>query len=316
MFRYLALFDPNVGIVLFRDIDNVYTTQHHYFVDEWIKYGEDISVYMNENYKHKQISDSLNYTLSECKPLNEDEQKYYTTILSGLLNVRKEIGEAFSVNIWQKMFAYLEGMSTLSGFFTLSENVRFTYGFDELALTRVAIPIFMESNLSIRCIPIRIYDKEYIENMFENPILTKFLRNLSDDATLQIVKKIIVDEYWLMNTPNAGLSQYMLCIITNIYFGIITNKSKFYINSTFIENIKNKIIPNPLLMSIGMFTFKNYKRYNWYPISGKSSCGSFVVDNFLLTNKKITIEEWTCGSNLAASPSPGSGDGVFDWSNI
>ena len=51
MFRYLALFDKTTSIILFRDIDNIYTEQHNYFITEWLSRGNDICFYMNENYK-------------------------------------------------------------------------------------------------------------------------------------------------------------------------------------------------------------------------------------------------------------------------
>ncbi len=51
LFRYLTLFDPNVNIQLFRDIDNIWTTQHDYFVKEWLDRGDDICLFLNQNYK-------------------------------------------------------------------------------------------------------------------------------------------------------------------------------------------------------------------------------------------------------------------------
>ena len=102
IFRYLALFDPNTSIILFRDIDNIYTDQHNYFVQAWLKTNTNIHLFMNDNYKRQQIA-----SITETGLVLED--KFYTTILSGLLSVRKPPGlSSFSVSIWQKMFAYIE----------------------------------------------------------------------------------------------------------------------------------------------------------------------------------------------------------------
>lgn len=295
MFRYLTLFDPNVIISLFRDIDNIWTQQHQYFIDEWIDRGDDICLYLNNNYKRQQAC-----SLTQNDVILED--KFYKTILSGLWNIRNPDG-AFPISIWQKIFAYIE---SYTDFVNNDEFIdykfyqtRFVYGFDELALSRVVLPIFIQMGLSVYTIPIKIYDLDYFNNLFDTPVLHKFLGRVSDKQTLITIKKIMIDNYWSMFTENAGLSQYILGIITNIYFGIIMNKSKFYNNDYFINSLKNKIIPIPLLMSIGIFTFKNYVRYSWYPNDTGKISGSEIVDKFLNTNKRITLEEWTAGSDLS-----------------
>lgn len=299
MFRYLPLFDENVSVMLFRDIDNIYTNQHQYFVDKWLGRNDDICIYINEHYKRQQLCDITKNNIIL-------ENIYHNTILSGLWNIRKPFGTIFSKTIWQKMFAYTEDYTRCTTNPAYKNyklyDTKFLYGFDELALTRVAFPIFIQMNLTIYTIPIRIYDIEFFKNMFENPALGKFLRNVSDNDTIEIIKKIMIDKYWEMYDENAGLAQYILCILTNIYFGIIMKKSPFYQNERLINTIKNKIIPNALLMAIGIFTFKNYNKYNWYHIDGKSSCGADVVNKFLTTNKKITLEEWTANSNLINVP--------------
>jgi hypothetical protein len=290
MFRYLTLFDPNVSISVFRDIDNIYTDQHQYFIDTWLERGDDICLYMNEHYKRQQLS-----TINQNDIVLED--KFYNTLLSGLWNIKKSFDEIFSKTIWQKIFAYTESYTELASKKEYSNykyyGIRFNYGFDELALTRIVLPILIDIGLTVYIIPVRIYDIKYFKNMFENPISYKFLQNVSDEETLRIIKKIIISDYWVMYTETAGLAQYVLCIITNIYFGIIARKSKFYTDENLILGIKNEIMPNALLMSIGIFTFKNFNKYNWYPIDGKDTCGSLIVNNFLATNKKITLEEWT-----------------------
>lgn len=290
MFRYLALFDKNTSIILFRDIDNIYTEQHEYFTNYWISQGSELCFFMNDKYKRQEIAG-----LSPTEILLKDE--FSITILSGIWNIRKPHGYSFTSTLWQKIFAYIEDSTNV----TYKEEYlgyrhygqRFTYGFDELALTKVAVPIFISMGMNFYAVPVRIYDVDFFKNMFDNTLLTKFIRNLADAKTLQFIKKTVIDDYWAMYNPQAGLSQYILCILTNIYVGIIQKKSRFYLNETFINNMKNKIIPNTLLMAIATFTFKNYKKYNWYPLPGKSKCGSLIVNRFLETNRQITIEEWT-----------------------
>jgi hypothetical protein len=209
------------------------------------------------------------------------------------------MGYKFPYSIWQKIFAFIEDYTDCTSRREYKDfknyGVRFSYGFDEIALTRVAVPIFINMGLSIYTIPIKIYDVEFFKNMFENPVLNKFLRNVSDAQTLATIKNIMINQYWDMTSETAGLSQYILCILANVYFGVITNQSKFYKNENLINNIKNKVIPNALLMAVGTFTFQNFNWYNWYPIANRSVCGSNVVKKFLLTNERITMDEWTAG---------------------
>jgi len=301
MFRYLALFDKTTSIMLFRDIDNIYTEQHHMLVDDWICSNNDVCFFMNESYKRQEIAGltQKNVILSDT---------YYTTILSGLWNFRKDFDTILPVSLWQKIYYYIESYTNITYKIEYKNYInyknRFSYGFDELALTRIIVPYFINTNLNIHSIPIRIYDPEYFANMFDNNLVKKFLRNISDDATIQFVKTFIINKYWDLYSQTAGLAQYMLCIITNIYFGIIQRKSKYYRSDTFISDIKKKILPNILLMSIANFTFKNFKRYNWFPIPGKDTSGSATVAKFLESNKKISIVEWTAGTYISVDLPP------------
>ena len=296
MFRYLTMFDPNVSISLFRDIDNIWTEQHQYFIDQWVAKDTDICLYLNEDYKRQQ---AIGLTQNDVIL----ENTFYTTLLSGLWNIRNPADGAYSITIWQKIFGYIESYTNFA-FDPAYKNykyygTRFSYGFDELALTRAVIPIFINMGLTFYTIPVKIYNLDYFNSLFDNPVLGKFLKRVSTKATLDTIKTIMINNYWSMFTENAGLSQYILCIITNIYFGIIMNQSKFYSSEILSNNIKTQIIPNPLLMAIGIFTFKNFKRYNWFPIDGKITCGVDVVNKFLTTNQLITLEEWTANSDLS-----------------
>ena len=294
IFRYLPLFDPNVNICLFRDIDNIWTDQHQYFIDRWLSGDEDICLFLNKDYKRQQMKDLT----------KEDiilEEKYYTTILSGLWSIRKAEGYTFPIEMWYKIFAYLESYTDF-----VNDNkyigykfhkIRFTYGFDELSLTRILMPMFINMSLTFYAIPLKIYDVNYLNNLFEEPALNKFFKVLTYKGNIDIIKNIIIKDYWQMKTENAGLSQYMLCLLTNIYFNLITKKSKYYKNEIFLNILKTKVYPAPLLMSIGLFTFKNYKKYNWYPLNHIDTySGSNIMETFLSTNKKITLDEFTANS--------------------
>jgi hypothetical protein len=286
MFRYLILFDTNVSVILFRDIDNIYTEQHQYFVDEWLKRGDEICLFMNDKYRRQEI-----HGLSP----NGDillKDKFYSSIFGGLWNIRKEMSMMFSITIWQKIFAYIEE-------YTKPINLKFIYGFDELSLSRVVIPIFLKMDYKIYSIPLRIYDVDFIKNMFLNPLITDFLLTVSDKCTIDKVYNTVINNYWTMTGPTAGLAQYMLCILSNIYFGIIIGKGKFSQNILLQNTIKSSIMPSILLMGIGIFTFKNHHIYNWYALpktdtfNEKKSCGNLVVEKYLNTGELIIYEEWT-----------------------
>ena len=158
MFRYLTIFDPNVSICLFRDIDNVWTDQHHYFVEKWLERGDDVCVFLNQNYKRQQA-----IGLTPTDIILED--KYYTTVLSGLWNIRKPFDYVFPKTIWQKIYIYIEDYTKFAfdpqyiGY--KYYGIRFSYGFDELALSRILIPILINTGSSFYAIPIKIYDVDY-----------------------------------------------------------------------------------------------------------------------------------------------------------
>jgi hypothetical protein len=304
LFRYLTLFDPNVSICLFRDIDNIWTEQHDYFTNQWLSGTEDICVFLNTNYKRQQICD-----LTPTDVVLEE--KYYCTLLSGMWNIRKSFGYIFPFDIWQKMFAYIENYTDFVNnpeYKTYKYfGIRFTYGFDELALTRIVLPIFMDMGLTFYAIPIKIYDLDSLNCLFDDPILKKFFDLMSDRQTMSIVKQIALNNYWHMNTENEGLSEYILCILINIYFNIIIGKSS-YKNEKFISALQNKIYPVPILMGLGLFTFKNLNRYNWYPIQNvKSTGGIDVVKKFIDQNLRLTLEDFTANSDLS-----NNGDGPIN----
>jgi hypothetical protein len=297
IFRYLPLFDKNTSILLFRDIDNIWTEQHHYFVDKWLTNGnEDIFLFMNQNYKRQEIKD-----LTQNDVILDDH--FYTAILSGLWSVRKPMGSKFSYSIWQKMFAYNESYTDFVNLAKYKEykyhKVRFTYGFDELMLTRIALPLLIREGLSVYAIPIKIYDEAYLQNLFDGNAIKKFLKVLTTPDNIEIIQRIVLKNYWHMSTPNVGLSQYIICLLTNIYFNIITTKNKFYKNDIFINAVRYKVYPVPLLMGLGLFTFKNYKRYNWFNYDGSTSSGINILHKFLTTNTRLTIAELTANSDLS-----------------
>jgi len=306
MFRYLALFDKNLSIILFRDVDNIYTSQHQYFVDKWLERGDDICVYMNNKYTRQQITDLVPASGNSNTVLGD---KHYNIIFGGLWNIKKPIGYTFQKSLWQKMFAYNESYTSFtSNNEYINSNkygVQFVYGFDELMLSRVLVPTFISMNLKFYAIPIKIYDTTVFRTMFQDPTVKKFLLMISNKSTLTRVENIIVGEYWVMTANTAGLAQYALCILTNIYFGILLGKSP-YLDTSLINNIKTRVMPNPLLMGIGIFTFKNFKKYKWYPDGQNTTrlSGSEVVDRFLETGNKLTLDDWSAGCDPSLPPLP------------
>jgi len=304
MFRYLALFDKNLSVILFRDVDNIYTSQHQYFVDKWLERGDDICVYMNNKYTRQQIA-SLVPASGNSNIILDD--KHYNIIFGGLWNIKKPIGYTFEKSLWQKMFAYNESYTSFTSNIEYKDSnkygVQFVYGFDELALSRVVVPTFISMNLNFYAIPIKIYDTAVFKTMFQDPTIKKFLLKISNKLTLTRVENIIVNGYWVMTAETSGLAQYALCILTNIYFGILLGKS-LYLDTSLINNIKTRIMPNPMLMGIGIFTFKNFKNYKWYP-DGKNITrlsGSEVVDRFLETGERLTLDDWTAGCDPSLPP--------------
>jgi hypothetical protein len=306
MFRYLALFDKNLSIILFRDVDNIYTSQHQYFVDKWLESGKDIFVYMNNKYTRQQMLDLV--------PASGDsnvilENKHYNIIFGGLWNIRKPSDYIFPKSLWQKMFVYTESYTAFTSnkeyIDSNKYDIKFMYGFDELALSRVLVPIFISMDLSFYAVPIKIYDTSVFKIMFEDPTIKKFLLRVSDKPTLTRIESIIMKEYWVMTSDTAGLAQYCLCILCNIYFGVLMGKSP-YLDTSLINNIKTRIMPNSLLMGIGIFTFKNFKKFKWFP-DGKNTgrlSGSEIVDRFLATGARLTLDDWTAGMDPSLPPPP------------
>ncbi len=302
LFRYLPLFDANTSIMLFRDVDNIWTEQHDYLVNNWLENGEEeLFLFLNQDYKRQQI-ESLTTTGVIL------ENKFYTSMLSGLWGIRKRHGYRFPYSIWHKMFAYVESYTDFVDMPAYKQckyyGVRFTYGFDELMLSRVMLPLLLDMGLSVYAIPIKIYDGDYIANLFDEPILRKFFKMLTRPENISIIRSITINNYWHMTTPNAGLSEYILCLLTNVYYRLITEKNRFYSNDTFINALKYRVYPVPLLMGIGLFTFKNYNKYNWFRTSDRRG-GSDIVQQFLSTNVRLSIEELTATSDLS-----NNGDGT------
>jgi hypothetical protein len=306
MFRYLTLFDPNVSIILFRDIDNVYTHQHQYFIDRWLERGDEMCFFMNDKYRRQQIgglADNGDVILEDVA---------YTTIFGGVWSIRKPMGSIFSTSIWQKLFAYIEEYAQCT---TITEyrhhknyKIKFIYGFDELSLSRVAVPIFLAMGFKSYVIPTRIYDVDFINNMFLNEKVQDLLLTISSSETLGIVYNTIIKNYWDLDGPNSGLAQYMVCILTNIYYGIIAGKSRAHSHSCIRNLIKNEIMPSVLLMGIAVFTFRNHQKYSWYNSIDDTDidnptrdhlCGNDVVERYLFTNQRLTLADWSANTYIS-----------------
>jgi hypothetical protein len=303
MFRYLALFDPSVDICLFRDLDNVWTKQHCYFVDSWLtESNKDIFLFLNTKYTRQQISD-----LSTDGLVLDD--KHYNVLLSGLWNIRKGF-KCCPVDIWHRMFAYIEDytdfVTDVRYFDNKHYGVRFTYGFDELALSRVAIPMFLKLGMSVHALPIKIYEPDVYGKLFAVPA-HKVLRSMTS-VDVDVLKYVVIDKYWDMSSVNAGLAQYVLCMISNIYFEIIMGRS-FIKNVGLIDIIRRRVYTAPILMGLGVYTFNHYKKYNWI------AAGEPTMRRFLQNKERLSFEDLSANSRLSdyeVRDSDGVPDGAPD----
>src|SRR5690606_17746861 len=150
----------HVKYCLFRDIDNIWTQQHDKITRDWIDSGTDVCIFVNNAYTRQQACNMTQQNIIL-------ENKHYNCLLSGFWSVKKEFDFAFSSTIWHKIFAYIESYTEFvydpKYRDCLYYKNRFIYGFDELALSRIVLPIFMDLNLSFFVVPVKIYDVEYME---------------------------------------------------------------------------------------------------------------------------------------------------------
>jgi hypothetical protein len=257
MFRYLAMFDRNLDVILFRDIDNIWNEQHEYFVDKWLEGKEEIFAFMNENYFRQEM---VGFSGEDVVLGNV----YYLSVLSGLWGIRRS-GLNLSALLWQRLFAYIE---TITDFVYDDEYAglsqyknRFLYGFDELAMSRVLFPTFINMGLKVYAVPIKIYDEPYIKKLVDDVRMKRFLRGFIAEIDMPEVRHTLLN-YWDMESETAGASQYILYVLTNICFRIINKESRLYSADFFINLLKYQIYPVPVLMGIGLFAFHNFRIYN------------------------------------------------------
>ncbi len=300
LFRFLPVFDPAVRLCIFRDIDNIWTEQDDYFIDRWLNgatsgTAEDIFLFMNENYKRSEPNG-----LTRTDILMSAKQ--YNTILAGIWALKKR-QPVYDVQLWQRMFAYIETYSDVlcapnyAGY--RFYNVRFTYGCDELSLSRIFIPMVLAQGHRIFCLPIKIYDADSINSLFSNVPIGKFTKTLfGADANPTQLRDFTLGKYWNFMMSNAGLPQYIICLLSNIYFRIAARKSRVFKNEQIIAHIKDRVYPVPLLMGVGLFTFSNYKKYSWYT-SGNVKRGRDLVDDVVNNSLVPSLAEWTAGSDLS-----------------
>jgi hypothetical protein len=286
IFRYLPMFDPNTSIVLYRDVDNIWLDQHIYFTDKWIQSNKDICLFLNPNYKRREM----------CA-FNKDEiitrGGPYVNLMSGIWNTRKKMGSIYPISIWYKLFAYIEQTTDFVFDETYKDSkyykTRFLYGFEEIAISRIILPIFIDMGFEFYILPVKIYDTMYVKKLFSPP-LHNLLKDITD-VDINFIENTINNKYWDMFNNTCGLSQYILCIITNIYFELITKPNKY--DKDVIDYIKNVAYPNPFLISVGLFTFSNYKKYNWYSIKGiKTTGGVDLVRKFIDRGEKLTLDDF------------------------
>lgn len=271
MFRFLVLFDPKVKYCLFRDIDNIWTTHDFYFVSEWIKSGSDGMLYLDLNYRKQEIQQ---LTATDVVRSGND----YLSIFAGIWGYHTP--EPLPVTLWHRMMFYAEHQSHFvhsSKYVTYKfYRIPFIYGFEELALSRILIPKLIQMNKSFYVVPIRIWNVEAFNALFDERVLSIHEAiGLSGEVRDQ-VRIIITDRYWDMTSSQSGLAQFLLCILTNLYQRIITGDTRFNV----YREILREIYPIPFMMSLGMFVFKNFLKYTW-------SDAKEYIENVLLSEDYV-----------------------------
>lgn len=254
MFRFLVLFDPKVKYCIFRDIDNIWTTHDLYFINEWIASGCDGMLYLDENYRKQEIQQ-----LTPTDVIREGRD--YISVFAGIWGFHTP--NPLPVTLWHRMMFYAEQQSK----FVYSSRyvqykfykVPFIYGFEELALSRILIPKLIEMNKSFYTIPIRIWNIDAFNQLFDERVLALHEAIGLHGDTRDLVRIIITDRYWDMTSHQSGLAQFLLTILTNLYQRIITDDTRFDVYTELLCDI----YPIPFMMSLGMFVFKNFIKYTW-----------------------------------------------------
>ncbi len=283
-FRYFALFDDAVGICIFRDIDNVWTEQDFYFTDKWISSGEDGFMYIDPSYQKREVS-----------ALTQDNVVYdgdaFLSILGGVWGYRVN-HNALNLGLWTEMVACMESSNSCvfekkyKGFKHYQN--RFIYGFEELVLSRILIPRLIMLGKSFKSVTICIWYPEGFSRLFDSR-----LKSLHDQIglvgnVLTKVQSIVMENYWDMESNTTGLSQYLLCLITNIYFRIIVQDAPRFKGQLYLIPILKEVYPTPYLMSMGLFVFKNFLKYDWQvgrEIVRRSVTDDYVIDwNLILAS--------------------------------
>lgn len=273
LFRYIPMFDPGVEVCLFRDIDNVWTDQDRFFVDTWLDSDCELTAALNDKYLRQQVKNAA----------FEYEDRFFSCIFAGLWGIRKR--SAIPASLWQFMFAYLE----FSTDFIPRKQNRFYYGFDEILLSRICIPYFL--SLDYKCLgyPIRIYDPVLLANM-TNPALIPatpssnavlrtemrkliaavqlpFSGNVSDvDRQISTCRDLLVNRYWDIATATAGEAQYLLVVLSHLYFYILSGKYGARYSRRFMTVLRYLVYPIPAVISCGLFTFGNIYLSQWLEI--------------------------------------------------
>lgn len=273
LFRYLALFDEHVDVCIFRDIDNIWTEQDFYFTERWIESGEDGFMYIDPMYKKREI-----VKLTEHDVIRGGEE--YLSIFAGIWGYRLRF-TPLDIWRWHQMIHYI----TTSNSFVYNIEYKgfkfyrnpFIYGFEELALSRVFIPNLLMDGKSFKSVNIKVWQPDSFDKLFDDRLTILHDMIGLNANTKSYVRTIVMEKYWDMESSTSGLAQYLLCILSNIYFRIITEQSSRFENMR-IEPLLKEIYPIPFLMGLGMFVFKNIIKYDWRV--GKKLVDRAVSDDY------------------------------------
>lgn len=288
LFRYLVLFEDNVNVCIFRDIDNIWTEQDFYFTNQWINSGCDGVMYLDNNYRKQEITKLTQYDVLRTG-------EHFLSVFAGIWGYRLHY-EALPPTLWHKLLFYTldsnkfvyKQIYSRTKFFAIP----FIYGFEELAISRVLIPELINQNKRFYVVPIKIWSIDHFKRLF-NEQLESFYDEIGlQTNTRKKVEQCILQQYWDMTSCNSGKAQLLLGMLTNIYYKIITKQSKRFSSNKHLIDILINMYPKPFLMSLGLFFFKNFIKYQWNDPLNINNVEYDINQVVSLSNHKINWEQY------------------------
>lgn len=251
MFRFLPLFDTKVDICIFRDIDNIWTQHDFYFVNQWIDSSAQGMLYLDYNYRKQEISE-----LTQSDVIRTGKE--ILSVFAGVWGFKGTI----SVTWWHKMFYYIEQSNS---FVYLPKykgykfyKIPFIYGFDELVLSKILVPGLMKQD-DFYVVPIQIWNTFSFSRLFDS-ITKEFHTEIGlVGETRRDIQYLFVHRYWDMESSQSGLAQFLLGLLSTLYFRVITEDTRF----NKYKDVLKGIYPIPFLIAIGSYYFKNLLKYRW-----------------------------------------------------